>query len=256
MPYFHLRNGARRLLERMLRAFEYRLADASDDPTGLHAACENLKRRGFQPRTVIDVGVGNGTPWLYQNFPAAHFLLFEANTLFRPAIEQITQGMNATVHYCALGESPSELVLEENGKQPTSSSFATYETAYLQATGNRMEPKEFIRKSVPVQTLDEHLPFSGPVLLKLDVEGFEAHVLRGAHAALKSIDVIITEISVIRRTKLEPTFGEFVSILERSGFSLMNVAEMTPIGRGGPIAYMDAVFVRSDSPMRYGRRFE
>ncbi len=99
--------------------------------------------------------------------------------------------------------------------------------------------------------LDDFGPFVAPALLKLDVEGFEAAVLRGARTALRNVEVIISEVSVVRRTEQEPSFGNYICQLESLGFSAMNIAEVTSLGRGGPIAYMDIVFARSDSALRY-----
>ena len=49
------------------------------------------------------------------------------------------------------------------------------------------------------------------------------------------------------------TLGAFLSLLESLGFAAVNIAEIVSMGRGGPIAYMDLVFVRNDSSMRYGK---
>jgi len=109
-----------------------------------------------------------------------------------------------------------------------------------------------VEKDVQVRTLDEFGPFAGPTLLKLDVEGYEGKVLKGATRTLQSVDVIISEVSVARRTETELSLGAYLSLLESLGFSVVNIAEISPFDRGGPIAYMDLVFVRSDSPVRYG----
>jgi hypothetical protein len=95
---------ARQLLERALTRFDYRLVDVAAQPAGLHRVCDMLKARGFAPRTVIDVGVGGGTPWLYAAFPSARFELFEPIDTFRPLIEKAAAGLDHAVHCCALGE--------------------------------------------------------------------------------------------------------------------------------------------------------
>ena len=241
-----MRTLARRALERMLLRFDYRLADMKSDPLGLGGACAMLTQMGFTPKTVVDVGVGPGTPWLYEAFPSARFELFEAIDSFRPEIEQATRGLDAGLHFCALGEAPSTLIIEFNRATPTSSTMAKYEPSYLKPAMGVVE------KEVAVRTLEEFGPFAGPVLLKLDVEGYEAHVLRGAGRALDNVEVVITEASVMRRTKAEPSLAEFLGLLESLGFALINIAEISPVSRGGPIAYMDLVFVRHESPLRRG----
>ncbi len=256
MAFGSVRSGLRVLLERFLHVQGYRLIQLNADPSTLVVACERLKRLGFNPRTVIDVGVGNGTPWLYKSFPQAHFELFEANEGFRPTIENATRGLDVKVHYCALGQEHAELFFDEYTNSPTSSTFATYDDAYLKAAGREPTSEHVHRAPIAVKPLDDFGPFSGPTLLKLDVEGFESHVLRGARNTLRNVDVVISEVSVAKRTKDELSFAAYVALLEELGFSLVNIAEIESIGRGGPIAYMDAVFVRSDSRVRYGENFK
>jgi FkbM family methyltransferase len=243
---------ARRGLERLLDRFEYRLADSTADPPGLSGACARLSAAGFVPKTVIDVGVGPGTPWLYASFPSAHFELFEPIAAFRPLIEQATKDLDAVVHYCALGDQRSKLPLQINVESPTSSTMARFTGKYVRAAmGTRAIPT-MIEQEVEVRMLDEFGPFTGPTLLKLDVEGYEAKVLQGARETLHGVDVIISEVSVAPRTEVGLSMPAYLSLLESFGFAAINVADISALGRGGPIAYMDIVFARTDSPLRLG----
>lgn len=246
-----VRSLFRHAIERLVRHYDYRLTDVMSDPPGLGGACEQLKLRGFAPRTVIDVGVGPGTPWLYAAFPLARFELFEPNGSFRPQIEASTRGLDVALHECALGEQADRLAIEIDAARPTSSSMAGYRERYLTGDSGGAAPAT-VTQVVDVRRLDEFGPFQGPTLLKLDVEGYEAHVLRGATRVLPQVDVIISEVSVASRTDAELPLGAFLAFVESLGFSLINIAEISAIRRGGPIAYLDAVFVRSDSALRGG----
>jgi FkbM family methyltransferase len=247
-----IKSLARAVVAKLVRRFDYRLVDVRADPLGLAAVCAQLKRRGFHPRTVIDVGVGTGTPWLYAAFPNARFELFEPIESFRPAIEQSTVGLDVATHFCALGERPSRALIEIDPAHPTSSTMAHYSDRYATASTDGVPRSAPVSTEVDVLTLDQFAPFKGPTLLKLDVEGYEAQVVKGATRTLQEVDVVITEVSVTRRTETELSLSSFLALMESFGFSLMNIAEITQIGRGGPIAYMDVVMVRTDSPMRYG----
>lgn len=244
-----MKSVARKVVESVIKRFEYRLADVALDPAGLVGACERLKQWGINPRTIINVGVGPGTPWLYAAFPDAKFMLFEPLRRFEAPIKEAMQGRDFEVHYCALGEKRGSMSILVNEDHPTSSSMARYSGSYLGVAAERLGA--FTETTVPVMTLDDFVPFAGPALLKLDVEGFEAHVLRGANMALRDVEIIISEVSVARRTDLELSFGDLVKFMEDIGFSVVNIAEIKHFQRSGAIAYMDIVFARSDSRLRY-----
>src|SRR3954449_6529991 len=53
------------------------------------AVLAHVKRLGFAPATVIDVGVAYGTPELYDAFPDARFLLVDPLEEYAPAIDGI-----------------------------------------------------------------------------------------------------------------------------------------------------------------------
>ncbi len=65
-----------------------------------------------QPRTVIDVGVGYGTPALYQAYPTAKFVLVEPLRDYEAAINQIARQYECAVYY--KGVSNTEGVKEIN----------------------------------------------------------------------------------------------------------------------------------------------
>jgi len=134
--------------------------------------------------------------------------------------------------------------------------MARYSDRYVQAAQGGASRPATVATEVDVFPLDEFGPFNGPTLVKLDVEGYEGQVVKGATRTLQAADVVISEVSVARRTDSELTISAFLTLMESLGFSLMNIAEVTQIGRGGPIGYMDIVLVRTESPMRYGKSFQ
>lgn len=60
--------------------------DQMREPEQLYA---HLKSLGFDPKTVIDVGVAWGTPPLYEAFPRAYLFLFEALPMFEGILQSI-----------------------------------------------------------------------------------------------------------------------------------------------------------------------
>ncbi len=56
--------------------------------TSMQGALTHLKNMGFYPKTVIDVGVANGTMPLYETFPLSKHILIEPLEEFKPSLEE------------------------------------------------------------------------------------------------------------------------------------------------------------------------
>lgn len=82
--------------------------------------------------------------------------------------------------------------------------------------------------------------------LKLDVQGFELHVLRGATASLRSIVAIESEISLEPFYEGQPTVRQMVDALDDHGFALAVVGNGW-IRDSGRARWMDGTFVRRDT---------
>jgi len=82
-----------------------------------------------------------------------------------------------------------------------------------------------------------------PVLLKLDVQGFEKHVINGGKQFLKNVDYILIEVSFVRMYDGEPLFDEIHQLLHELGFAIHS-----PVGlftaKDEKILQMDMLYKR------------
>ena len=83
-------------------------------------------------------------------------------------------------------------------------------------------------------------------LLKLDIQGAEFEVLTGAEGLLRSgsVDIIFTEISILKSYTNQGGFHEILSTLNEHGFELYNIYKA--IRREGRLMEIDVMFIRSD----------
>jgi hypothetical protein len=95
-------------------------------------------------------------------------------------------------------------------------------------------------------TLDElarERALPAPFALKIDTEGFELEVLRGARRFLEDTLLVVAEVSVARRFEGGYTFAQFIAEMDQRGFRLATFLDLVGLRRP-ELLYVDAVFVR------------
>ncbi len=102
--------------------------------------------------------------------------------------------------------------------------------------------------TVPMKSLDEfnsEMKLEPKVLLKIDVQGYEAEVLRGATALLQKTDYVLLEVSFRTLYEGQGSFAEIHAILEKAGFAYSGNLEQLLSPRDGSILQADALFLRT-----------
>jgi FkbM family methyltransferase len=200
----------------------------------------NLRKKGFAPQTVFDVGAAFGTPALYKAFPNAVHVLVEPLSEYKPHLNKVLQEYKG--HYCACGagKSAAQLTINVDPTQIMKSSF--HERTELSTTNRNLTSRQ-----VEVRTLDsikQELNLQGPFGLKINAGGFEYQVVEGAHEVLKEAQFVIAEISVAKRFKECTSFADFVQIMSDTGFRLCDILDAPR--KHDEIVLVNAVFRRID----------
>jgi FkbM family methyltransferase len=206
-------------------------------------------RQGIRPKTVIDVGANVG------QFAVACKKIFLGATVhsFEPlpdCVVKLKQNLatfrGVRVYPIALGERSGEVVFHVNSHSHSSSILA------LGERHRRVFPnaREIRAIKVPLSTLDfemEAIPLVGPVMLKLDVQGYEAQVLEGAAKTLRKVDYVLLETSFRPMYEGERTFMEIARAMEERGFEFLRPIAWLIDPRNGEVLQTDALFARHAS---------
>ena len=207
----------------------------------------HLRSRGVVPATVIDVGVGFGTPALYDAFPRAHFILVEPLEEFRPVLESLSRRLDATYDLVAAGARNGETEINVHRDLTGSSLLRQQEGAVLDGSVRR----------VRVVRLDAMLPShpKRPVLIKIDTQGTELDVIEGLGTHIDLIDVAIVETSLMSFRVGAPDLHDVISAFDALGFVAYDLLEGHVRALDGALAQVDVAFVRKNSPLRSDQRF-
>ncbi len=190
------------------------------------------------PPLIVDVGVAYGTPVLYAMFKDAELLLIEPLPVFHAHIEQkILTKRNARLIKCAAGAAKGAAEITVEKADPLRSSM-------LERSALTKMPQEKSIVTIDVDRLDNILSdveIPAGSILKIDTEGFEMEVLKGADNVLNKFTYVIAEASVMKRFEDSYKFPELINEMRERGFKMKNMLA-APVDKNGLIRVCDLLF--------------
>lgn len=185
---------------------------------------------------IIDVGVAYGTDWI-EEFGRNKFILYvEANPIFYDLIENKLVSVN---------KKKRELIKSGAG---SSTSYALLNNSeYISSFYDRKSTKITDSKvEVKIETIDNIFKklepqIKGFGLLKIDTEGYELEVLKGAINTFKFLKHIIVELRVSDIVSYKP--DDLVSFLNSRGFYWEKVIDYGDTL--GYLTYIDVLFTKN-----------
>ena len=220
----------------------YASAKAATPP---HDKAGFLKWRNLQLlediHTIIDVGVANGTPDLYNNLKPQHVVFVEPVDIFKERIEAL-QSRFASSQYLPIGLSSKDEEAVINYRKDLPILTSLLKSSPLRDTGS----EEIVHIPVSLRRLDTVFPqlanIGHPILLKVDTEGYELEVLKGGVESLRKIKYLVLEVSVIERFEGSYTCRELFDFLHQNGFALQTCLSSS-VDAEGYCRVIDSVFV-------------
>lgn len=213
---------------------------------------ENVKKNGFAPQTIIDVGayVGNWSRMAYQVFPSAQFFMIDGNPDNEPSLRNSASGVGQNSEYSMMLLGPEEKDSVTFYKLGTGSSVLQELIPFDRSQESQI--------TLPMRTLDGFMGtrlYHSPVLLKLDVQGFELQVLLGGTDTLSRAEVVIMETSLLPYNENAPTFAEVIAFMAEREFFAFDFCGQARRQTDDTLFQTDVVFVRKDSALRAPRSF-
>lgn len=201
----------------------------------------SLKRNGFNPSIVFDVGAQVGTPELYTAFPDAHHIFIEPVAECIPILNEIAAKLKScSVMNCAVSN------VNQNKKLSLSES-KQYSSIDI------ILGEEF--RDIEVKTIDaiyeDYAPTSS-ILLKIDVDGVELEVLKGSKSIFNSECVIIIEASI---GELNPRFQIITEYLASYDFKIIDIVDPLYRPNDWHLWQVDLIFAKTKSDLWAGHDF-
>ena len=202
-----------------------------------------LHTAGFRPRTAVDIGAFSGewTTFFRSIFPEARVLMVEPQESRREILTQLvneSHGMRELEPSLLSATDGQELIFHE---MSTGSSV-------LAEQGQT--PRTEIRKtSRSLDAVVASRPAFQPGIdfLKLDTQGYELEILKGAPHTLAHCQAVLMEASLIPINAGCPLIYEVMTFMHERDFRLVDFCSLSR-RKDGTTWQTDLLFLRNDSP--------
>ena len=194
------------------------------------------KEHNFNPKIIFDVGAykGEWTKMCTKIFSEAKYYLFEPQNKLDLLLKKPFPN-NIIYENVLLGEKDgADVDFYEN---KTSSSVLRF--------GNHNNPVS--KKTTSLDTFTFKEKISTIDILKIDVQGYELEVLKGAILSLENTHFLIVEVSFLEIYENAPLANEIIQFLNTQNFQIFDIVDfkLRPLDR--ILFQVDMFFIKKDS---------
>ena len=216
---------------------------------GQHAETDpffnTLLKLGYQPRHVVDVGAnrGNWTRTALKYFPQSRFTLFEPQEKMREEVADLLARPGIEFHCMGAGPVNSSMRLTQH-ERDDSHTFAL--------SPRQAQEFGYPQVEVPVVALDdffEERDLPKIDILKIDAEGWDLEVLKGAKKIIGEADIVLMEASVLNPI-FTNTIEEVISAMSRLGLVLFDITDLNRTAKHGALWLVELAFVKRDGDLK------
>jgi FkbM family methyltransferase len=196
--------------------------------------------------TILDIGANSGHFALAINtiLPNAKIYSFEPlPECFEDLQSQTKNILNIQAFNIALGDHSGSLAFRRNAHNLSSSFLEMtdlHKTAFPETVDSEVT-------EVMIERLDDFaqtLKVKNPLLVKIDVQGFEDQVLAGGMRTITQANVIIIETSFCPLYENQPLFDDIYLILKNHNYLYAGALESLRDPLSGRILQEDSIFIK------------
>lgn len=171
----------------------------------------------FSIETVVDIGVQDGTPFLYRSFPLAHHILYEPVSDYFSTINSVYQQAVSSFELRPFALARTSGVLKLHLISSDNSGVVTHSSISDHDESVKYGAKLLELRDIKVKTLDDDLTaISGAYLVKIDVDGLEDDIIVGGSTVIQRAAVVIVETAIDK-------ISQRISSLESLGLRLFDI---------------------------------
>jgi len=200
--------------------------------------------RGFTPKTIVDVGAfeGNWSAMVRRLWPSCRLFMIEPNLGYKARLLEAAEILGATL-FC-------ELLGAETGKEVQFNVMGSGSSIMSErsAVPRTAEMRELCRLDTLLQDVQ------APALLKIDAQGYELEILKGASRLLPAFEAVLLEVAIIEINDGAPLLHDVVAYMKSHGYITYDIFEIHRRPLDNALNQVDILFIREDSRLISDKR--
>ena len=194
----------------------------------------------YTPKHIVDVGahLGGWTRSALNVFPCSKYTLFEPQRELLGSQSDLDLP-NIRRNYVGAGPASGQALLSQHNRADSFSFALTPEQA---------RDRGFAQVPVEVVSLDDYFDrntdWPAPDVLKIDAEGWDIEVVRGAEKVIGHCDVVLIEAGVLNK-RFTNTALEVMKEMDNRGFKLFDITDLNRTPTTGALWNVELAFVRA-----------
>lgn len=205
---------------------------------------ERLLQNGYYPKHIFDIGanVGEWTQIALQFFNQSKYYLFEANQY--PQLEQFKS-------YPQQFKVFNEILFEKSGNVDWYENHSTGDSIFVELTSfyKDIQPIQRYAKTLNELVPEIYEPFDqfDSLFIKIDCQGSEIPILRGASFFYDKADFILLELPFFGQyNKKALNFLEHIQFMDKIGFIVYDISQIHMIHEF--VMQIDILFINKKHP--------
>jgi FkbM family methyltransferase len=180
-----------------------------------------LKNAGFNPTHILDIGANHGF-WsreVLTYFPNANYTLIEPQERLKTSFADLLESPKFTYLPIGVGPEPGHFNLTITERDDSCNFRLTEEEA---------NQRGLSQIQVQVDTIDhivEKSSYGVPQLIKIDAEGIDLQVLKGATSVFGKTEVILIEAAIVNPV-FENTAQAVINAMDGYGYKLFDITDL------------------------------
>lgn len=202
----------------------------------------NIKKMGFSPNHIVDIGANHGT-WTREAllyFPDAYFTLIEPQEWLKPSFQDLLD-TNSKIVYHAVGA----------GSKKGSFKFTIVDRddscsfKYTEEEANKMGCKQVDIQIITLNDLVKSNSLPIPDIVKIDAEGLDIEVLKGAHELFGKTEIFMVEAGVVIK-EFDNSFLKVINFMDKNGYRLFEITDLNRPFALNVLWLVELVFVKKN----------